>query len=698
MGSAGRVPPLPVLLLGAFTMYLELALLRFAPAQIPVIGYLKNLLFLAIFSGLGVGALLAGRRPRWGMSLWAFTIGLSLMSAADAIGLTTIRFPGGFLDMWERGGEAAGHVSLLREWVPVVLLLAVGSLMFVGVGQRTAELLTGNQVLHNYVALLGGQMLGIGLFAAMLPTGWPAWVWMGVAMVGMSLLTRRRFQGSAASWIPVLLLLLPFGLLLRDQHGPGQRIHWSPYSRLEVLPEYILQDNARLSWRVLSNRDILNRPVDLRPETVRRYPEWAKDWQLPYDLPFLIAGPGVRVLIGGAGTGNDVAAGLRARVRSIEAVEIDPELIKIGREIHPERPYHSAIVTPHVDDVRAFLQSSATTWDLILYSIIDSHTSLAATSSHRLETSLYTREGFQAAFRRLDREGILCVSFHLANRFWISACLAEAITAAGGAAPLVSMVGHRVFFFAGPGLDTARAKATLKANGLAWLTIPGEGFRPVRDDWPFLYLNPDRAPTMYLGTLLLVALGGLLAIRLAVRGAAGPWRSSSIGLFLLGAGFMLIETRALAVLATVLGGQWVTGLAVLFAATVCSFAGALIAARIRNRSPGPWTVALVVCLLGWELMSPEMFSGLPLVARALVIGLLVLLPLVPSGILFGMLLDRSGSVPAALGANLSGAIVGGALESLALVTGFRALSIIAAVIYGCAWYWGWRSDLDTRPA
>ena len=45
------------------------------------------------------------------------------------------------------------------------------------------------------------------------------------------------------------------------------------------------------------------------------------------------------VLIIGAGTGNDVAVALAEGVARIDAVEIDPRLQELGREVHPNRPY-----------------------------------------------------------------------------------------------------------------------------------------------------------------------------------------------------------------------------------------------------------------------------------------------------------------------------------------------------------------------
>ena len=52
----------------------------------------------------------------------------------------------------------------------------------------------------------------------------------------------------------------------------------------------------------------------------------------------------------------------------------------------------------------------------------------------------------------------------------------------------------------------------------------------------------------------------------------------------------------------------------------------------------------------------------------------------------------------AFASNLLGAMVGGALEYLALITGYQALLLVVAALYGLAWLFAtrWRllSDLD----
>ena len=104
----------------------------------------------------------------------------------------------------------------------------------------------------------------------------------------------------------------------------------------------------------------------------------------------------------GAGTGNDVAAALRAGVKRVDAVEIDPAILCLGKLYHPEHPYADPRVDAVVNDARTFLRSTRNIYDLIVYGLLDSHTLLSHTSSVRLDSYVYTVEGLREARARLE--------------------------------------------------------------------------------------------------------------------------------------------------------------------------------------------------------------------------------------------------------------------------------------------------------
>jgi hypothetical protein len=70
--------------------------------------------------------------------------------------------------------------------------------------------------------------------------------------------------------------------------------------------------------------------------------------------------------------------------------------------------------------------------------------------------------------------------------------------------------------------------------------------------------------------------------------------------------------------------------------------------------------------------------------RFLLAVVIAFLPIFLANLVFAQRFKDVGSSNVAFGANLLGAMVGGMLEYLSLVTGYRALLIVVAVLYGLA--------------
>ena len=69
-----------------------------------------------------------------------------------------------------------------------------------------------------------------------------------------------------------------------------------------------------------------------------------------------------------------MALALSEGATHVDAVEIDPVLQRLGRDLHPEHPYQDPRVSVHIDDGRAFLERTRTSYDLILFALPDSLT------------------------------------------------------------------------------------------------------------------------------------------------------------------------------------------------------------------------------------------------------------------------------------------------------------------------------------
>lgn len=129
-------------------------------------------------------------------------------------------------------------------------------------------------------------------------------------------------------------------------------------------------------------------------------------------LPFhLLKNP--RVLVLGAGGGMDVLTARLNGARTVDAVELDANVISLVGDTFGEysgRLYGDEKVRLHAADARSFLSRTDTTFDLIQVSLLDSFTA-SATGGHALsESYLYTVEALTDAYRRLAPGGCLAVT------------------------------------------------------------------------------------------------------------------------------------------------------------------------------------------------------------------------------------------------------------------------------------------------
>src|SRR5262249_41783803 len=136
-----------------------------------------------------------------------------------------------------------------------------------------------------------------------------------------------------------------------------------------------------------------------------------------YDLPLYMHPRPEKVLVVGAGTGNDVAGARRHGARQITAVEIDPAILEMGKRHHPERPYRDDGVVRLVnDDARSFFATCADGFDLIIFGLLDAPTHAGNANIH-LDNFVYTRESLERARALLAEGGVLVLTFERLRPF-----------------------------------------------------------------------------------------------------------------------------------------------------------------------------------------------------------------------------------------------------------------------------------------
>jgi hypothetical protein len=377
----------------------------------------------------------------------------------------------------------------------------------------------------------------------------------------------------------------------------------------------------------------------------------------------------------------------------VDAVEIDPVLQHLGRDHHPARPYQDPRVSVHIDDGRAYIERTHKQYDLIILALTDSATIVTGQSALRLENYLFTTEAIGRDRELLKPGG----QFAMYNYYeaWLLDRYAGSITAVYGTTPCVQISGEQV----GARLQavlTIDKDGTTPSCATNWTRPPG-ALSPATDDRPFPYLADHSIPSFYLWMLGLILLASLLLIRVT---SGKPIRQMRpyLDLACMGAAFLLLETKNVVQFALLFGTTWFVNAAV-FAGVLLSVLAAVEVAR-RFRLPRPALLyggLLATLVLAW-LIPPAALLDLAVPLRFLAGVAIAFAPIFLANLVFAQRfrsVDGSGVSTLAFGANLLGAMVGGALEYLALITGYRFLLILVAVLYGLAFLTGRR---HLRPA
>ncbi len=400
-----------------------------------------------------------------------------------------------------------------------------------------------------------------------------------------------------------------------------------------------------------------------------------------YSLPYLHApgNPLNNVLIIGAGTGDDVANALRRGARHVDAVEIDPELYQLGKRLNPDHPYQDARVTVHVNDGRAFLEQTHARYDMILFALPDSLTLVAGQSSLRLESYLFTLQAVETAKAHLNPGDGLFAMYNYYRTQWLRDRLANTLEVAYGHAPCAD------------GNANVLAMLSVSINpsvmhcGTVWHR-PSNVIPPATDDHPFVYLDGNSIPSLYLVTLGLI----LLASIALVRPASGPYRRMTgyLDLFFMGAAFMLLETKNIVQFALLFGTTWFVNALVIAGVLIAVLAAVEVSRHVVVRRQAPLYAGLLAALvLAWAVR-PESLLTLSPLPRFVVAVVIAFTPIFLANMVFAQRFRAVADSGAAFGANLLGALVGGVLEYLSLIIGYRWLLAVVALLYGLAFITG----------
>jgi Spermine/spermidine synthase domain len=647
----GGLGPLRARLVGlSFLMlFVELALIRWTGSNILYLSYFSNFILLASFLGIGLGFLRAGaHRDLFPLA----PIGLVALIAFVRLFPVEIDRSGSELIFFGALGTRSG----LPPWLTLpVLFLGVAGVMTL-IADGVARTFRRLRPLDAYRLDILGSVAGIVGFSVLSFLGAPPLAWGGVVAVALLLLADRRSRIWQLPALAIMLVLLGLESLISTDS-------WSPYYKIRL----ITQPSGALALLVNGIPHQTMEPAARRLETVTLY---GLIYQRTRSTP-------KSVLIVGAGTGVDVAVALKAGVQHVDAVEIDPRIHSIGMQLNPDHPFQDPRVTSYINDGRAFLEQTTRRYDLILFALPDSLTLVAGQSSLRLESYLFTTEAMQAARAHLSAGGVFG-EYNYYREDWLVDRLGSTLQQVYGPSPCLDSTGHfarLALLMASPSRDAVQCPTV-------WRPVSASVPAPATDDYPFLYLQDRTIPGFYLLTLALILLAALLLVRVTA-GTLQPM-GQYLDLFCMGAAFLLLETKNVVQFALLFGTTWFVNSLVFLGILIAVYLAIELARRIELGPSWRLYVALLLALAAAWVVQPDRLLPLSPLPRFLVATAVAFVPVFLANLVFATRFRDVASSNVAFGANLLGAMVGGILEYLSLITGYRVLLILVGALYAAA--------------
>ncbi len=679
-------------LVSALGLFVELVFIRWVASELRVLAFYKNVALIGAFLGLGLGFALRHRSPQrdyfsrfYFLLLVINVIVVLLLGRTMLSELILLNRTNAQEFLWAGALEVTNPlVSTLLDigfYAILLGLFALITLLFIPLGNLTAHKFSAFKPLPGYTINVVGSLVGILVYTFISFLGWPPAIWFLLAgLAGLYFLprgdTRRWVAQAALAAVPIVLALVwPTG---------AERTLWSPYYRIDLTSKYADKDpQVKLGYELAVNQAWHQRLLDLAPEFVKANynaaPEHFDVMQSEYDAPYTVAPSLNNVLIVGAGTGNDVAGALRAGAEHVTAVEIDPLILQIGEELHPERPYgNPARVTEVNQDARSFFRHDPSQYDLIVFGLLDSHTLFGTASSVRLDNFVYTQESLQEARDLLTANGLLALSFGVPpENEWVGLRLYRTLTDVFGHPPQVYEFGNHdiIFLIARDPLPEQLIKDPRVKPRPDY--VYRADLNPVTDDWPYLYLQQRTIPTTY----LIVLVGVVVVSLLFTRRVLPDFRQINFHFFFLGAAFFLLETKSITEMALLFGSTWIVNAAVIASILTMIVIANLLVEHFKWKNPTPFYVLLVAALAFDYFVPVSTFLGLPLVARIILASMAQAVPLFFAGVIFAITFSQTASIGIALGSNLIGSVLGGLIEYASLALGIRALYLLALGLY-----------------
>jgi Spermine/spermidine synthase domain len=652
-------------------LFVELMLIRWIPANVTYIGFFSNFLLMASFLGIGLGILAGRNGRRFSILPFALLLFLVVVVIVQKQLNVQVRSQDELFFGLAESDQADVNFYVLPFVVGLVTILMASLAMPLG------PLLRSMPPLRAYAIDIAGSLTGIALFTGLSAAGTDPLVWFSLACV-LVVLMEVAGRVSMAT-VPAVVSLASCLVVLAAQLGSpsGQLDSYSAYYRITTYKDS--DGIERINVNGIPHQAL--HPVggsDSEPFYQQVY-NWfpGKTYQ--------------DVLIVGAGSGSDAAVALSHDAGHVDAVEIDRGIQEIGARDHPNQPYSDPRVTAYINDGRAFLRETDKKYDLIVFALPDSLTLVSNTASLRLESFLFTEQAFQSVRDHLADDGVF-VLYNYYRQDWLVSKLATMLEDAFGTKPLVRVYNNVEAALADGPAVAALPDGQPPGDHVDAIPDPGAGPppTPATDDWPFLYLRNPFVADYYVYALAILLLFALISVLLVARITGTSIRRFSPHFFALGVAFLLLETRSLVSFSLLFGTTWLVNALAFFAILSSVLLAIFINWRFRIRRAWLFYVGLFISLGVAYLLPPESLLIDPPWLRYLLAAVLAFAPVFFANLVFSYSFRDTRTADMAFASNLLGAMVGGALEYLALVTGYQALLLLVAVMYALAYLFATR--------
>lgn len=673
--------------LSMLALFFELLVLRWLSGNYRAFTVFKTFPLAACFVGLGLGY--AFPEKNWyRYTPLALVVFIAIIQITQVSGFWHWVFPsfGIYVSQREQMPADWGYIATFILFL--ISLLAGPFMALACLGSRLALLFNQLKPLEAYCVNIGGSIAGSLLFAVLSFAGCPPWflLCLFLAILWFYAIDRTKMT--------VIIPLLLVGFFSWFDFGGSSEVqtYWSPYQRIDVYPftlgtEEDAKNAGSAGVTIAANGHFYQYALDLRPSALEghsakmseRLASHARNYNLPHKLK-----KAESMLILGAGSGNDVAAALRASDKiSVEAVDIDPMILDLGRRLHPEKPYDSTRVNATCDDARHYLSNCKKKFDLIVFAGLDSLTVTGKGASVRVDNYIYTKESLSSALSLLNPDGLLVLSF-CNSKPWLTQRIFSTLKSAAGYDPriLVDAANPELpweIYLSGPAVRDGMKLPDI--TPFAIRDTPAEAGRVLSDDWPYMYVTPVAFDAPY---LLVVAILLSLTVLTTRRILLAPYEGINWQMFFLGSAFMLLELQSIARLSLLFGSTWWTSAIVINGILVMILGANVLVLKIpalAKSQTGVYLALFVSVLLSYFLPVNLLRSNLPDPLVAPVITIATVLPVFLAGIIFASAFKQVSNAGRALTFNLLGAVLGAMLEYLSNYIGISGLVLCSGALY-----------------